>query len=241
MTVPLSAGSNGASGTINVLIVAANAVTRSCIAAALDGVVEGLIHATHDLDSCFGTRAPDVVIFPSAEPQASALLADLKGVGSRWPHAALIVLADLNGFEPLLRVLAAGAQVVLPTSAEGEAIALAIRLIRHGLAVVPGELIASAGRYPSSSSATVTANSAHLRRAGGGAAVLTQRQRQVLQLLAQGLSNKAIAARLEISESTVKVHIRAIMAQSGVTSRTQIVAHLLAGENGSSILRRDLT
>ena len=50
----------------------------------------------------------------------------------------------------------------------------------------------------------------------------------VIGVLATGLSNKAIARRLGISESTVKVHIRAIMAATGVSNRTQLVARFLA-------------
>ncbi len=56
---------------------------------------------------------------------------------------------------------------------------------------------------------------------------LTVRQRDVLRLLSVGLSNKAIAKELLISESTVKVHIRAIMEQTGVHNRTQIITHFM--------------
>lgn len=62
---------------------------------------------------------------------------------------------------------------------------------------------------------------------GGGGGVgpaeigLTERQAQVLALLAQGLSNREIAARLELSEGTVKIHVTAILKALGVASRTQ--------------------
>ena len=52
---------------------------------------------------------------------------------------------------------------------------------------------------------------------------LTGRERQVLQLTAQGLANKQIAAELEISENTVKFHLSALYAKLGVTSRTEAV------------------
>ena len=61
----------------------------------------------------------------------------------------------------------------------------------------------------------------------GGAGVspaeigLTERQAQVLALLARGLSNREIAARLELSEGTVKIHVTAILKALGVASRTQ--------------------
>jgi DNA-binding NarL/FixJ family response regulator len=52
---------------------------------------------------------------------------------------------------------------------------------------------------------------------------LTERERQVLQLTAQGLANKQIAAALEISENTVKFHLSSLYAKLGVTSRTEAV------------------
>ena len=52
---------------------------------------------------------------------------------------------------------------------------------------------------------------------------LTERERQVLQLTAQGLANKQIAATLEISENTVKFHLSSLYAKLGVTSRTEAV------------------
>jgi DNA-binding NarL/FixJ family response regulator len=58
---------------------------------------------------------------------------------------------------------------------------------------------------------------------------LTPRQQEVVAILAKGLSNKAIASQLGISESTVKVHVRAIMSAVGVRNRTQFVARFFAG------------
>ena len=52
---------------------------------------------------------------------------------------------------------------------------------------------------------------------------LTPRELEVLQLLAEGLANKAIALQLDISEHTVKFHVNAILAKLGVQSRTQAV------------------
>jgi DNA-binding NarL/FixJ family response regulator len=53
--------------------------------------------------------------------------------------------------------------------------------------------------------------------------LLTERERQVLQLTAEGLANKQIAASLEISENTVKFHLSSLYAKLGVTSRTEAV------------------
>jgi DNA-binding NarL/FixJ family response regulator len=55
----------------------------------------------------------------------------------------------------------------------------------------------------------------------GGAGQLSVREREVLALVAEGLPNKLIARRLEISEKTVKAHLTSVFAQLGVTDRTQ--------------------
>jgi DNA-binding NarL/FixJ family response regulator len=61
---------------------------------------------------------------------------------------------------------------------------------------------------------------------------LTDRERQVLALVSQGLANKAIARRLGVSEKTVKSHLTTVFARIGVTDRTQ--AALWAVRNGVS-------
>lgn len=53
---------------------------------------------------------------------------------------------------------------------------------------------------------------------------LTPREREVVQLLAEGLPNKAIADRLQITEHTVKYHVAAILAKLGAQTRTEAVA-----------------
>ncbi|MEM7603474.1 MAG: response regulator transcription factor [Verrucomicrobiota bacterium] len=81
-----------------------------------------------------------------------------------------------------------------------------------------------------------TGEDSHQRTGGGTEGVnlpaLTQRQRQILDLLAQGHSNKEIAYRLNMREATIRVHMSNLFKRLGVTSRTQ--AALLARGHGSS-------
>jgi DNA-binding NarL/FixJ family response regulator len=65
---------------------------------------------------------------------------------------------------------------------------------------------------------------------GTGLAALTEQERNVLALLAQGLSNREIGARLHISERTVRSHMTGVLAKLGLTSRTQ--AALYAAREG---------
>lgn len=104
---------------------------------------------------------------------------------------------------------AAGARGLLPREAEAEAIAAAVLAAASGLAVI----------HP----AYITALALVNPRAEAEIEPLTAREREVLQLLAEGLPNKIIAARLKITDHTVKFHVNAIMTKLGVQSRTEAV------------------
>lgn len=104
----------------------------------------------------------------------------------------------------------------LPRNAATEEIIAAVGAVGAGLTTLDRDLAAEA--------------LAGLERAGAETAVaaeqeetLTAREREVLQLLAQGIPNKQIAQRLSISEHTVKFHVSAIMMKLGAASRTEAV------------------
>ena len=95
---------------------------------------------------------------------------------------------------------------------DAELLAAAVSALDQGLVVVDPAL--AAALFPNNSaSPTAPAES------------LTPREMEVLQLLAEGLPNKIIAARLSVTDHTVKFHVNAIMSKLGVQSRTEAVVH----------------
>ena len=115
--------------------------------------------------------------------------------------------------------LSAGARGLLTRETTGEALAAAVHAVRAGLVVVD----------PTLASALIPA-----RERAPLAEDLTAREQEVLQQLSLGLSNKEIAAKLHISDHTVKFHVNAILSKLGVTSRTEAV--VAAARRGLVIL-----
>lgn len=97
---------------------------------------------------------------------------------------------------------------LLPADFSIEEIALAAKLVRPGFSMVPSAVLAS-GATDEFADATTDE------------APLTEREDSVLNLIAEGAGNKMIARRLNISDSTVRVHVRSIMKKLGVQNRTQ--------------------
>jgi two-component system nitrate/nitrite response regulator NarL len=128
-------------------------------------------------------------------------------------------LALVRDEEAALDVLRAGALGVLLRSADGERLLLALRAVANGIAVFEPALLRAllVGRV-----------------APGDTLSLTPRETEVLNLLAEGLSNKLIADRLKISDHTAKFHVNAILNKLGAETRTEAV--VLAARRGLLML-----
>jgi DNA-binding NarL/FixJ family response regulator len=146
-----------------------------------------------------------------ADAPSREQLADWRG------KVAVIVLLD-GGDDPEagLDALNAGAWAILPRSAGREEIAVAIKAVTSGLAVLPHELLPTLLDGASLADDLVNRND-------GSHARLTPRELEVLTAMADGASNKAIARRLGISFHTAKFHVAAILAKLNADSRTEAV------------------
>jgi len=125
------------------------------------------------------------------------------------------VVAAIGDATQLGPALAAGARGVVLRDQVGPGIASALAAVRSGLTVIDTALAPSL--MPS------TPRAAEPGKRKGGIGDLTDRERQVVALLAEGLSNKLIADRLGISDHTAKFHVNGVMAKLGASTRTEAV------------------
>jgi two-component system, NarL family, nitrate/nitrite response regulator NarL len=159
--------------------------------------------------------------------QADVLVVDV----SQNPVKALAELKQLSIKRPILALvspgqeaaaLEAGAQGAISKDSKPKAVAAAVEALHQGLAVFDlghGRASAAAGR-PASPPEAEAPLAVVLRHAED---VLTPRESEVLALLAEGLSNKEIAVRLEISEHTAKFHVNSILQKMGAQKRVEAV------------------
>jgi DNA-binding NarL/FixJ family response regulator len=128
------------------------------------------------------------------------------------PVPAVAIVGDQAQVAP---ALAAGARGVVLRDQVGPGIHAALTAVRSGLTVMDANL----------AEALVPAQPA--RTNGKGRGELTERERQVVQLLSEGLSNKLIADRLGISDHTAKFHVNGVMMKLGASTRTEAVVEAM--------------
>ncbi|MGK2951379.1 MAG: response regulator [Thiobacillus sp.] len=133
---------------------------------------------------------------------------------SRFPDIPLVVLSASESPHDIHSALEAGALGYIPKATAADAMLAALRKVLAGDIHMP---TCQCGCHHDTH-ATVPTHFAALQHSG-----LTARQLDVARLLAQGFANKAIGGMLEMSESTVKVHIAAIFRAFKVTNRTEAV------------------
>lgn len=184
------------------LVVSADPLVRSGLAALVAAGAElslageaGPREATRVAEA----RRPDVVLWDVGETLRRGVV---------WEGLAPPVIALAADGEQAGEALRAGARAILPRGASHQLLARAAAAVASGLLAFDPALTGPFLRPP---------------EPAGEAEPLTPREREVLALLAEGLANKAIAARLGISEHTAKFHVNAILAKLGVDSRAEAI------------------
>ena len=203
---------------IRVFIVAASPLARSGLQQLLASPEIEIVGSAVDLDSASGLLSepeaePDVIVV-DASRDSGAVVATLSGgpsdIGADIP---IVVLesADNGAGSDLLRQ---GARAVLPATVSPAEMIAALRAVTSGLIVLHPLTIAALPHAAINTSRTTEEL----------VEPLTKREKEVLQMLAAGLGNKEIAAKLNISDHTAKFHVGSILGKLGVSTRAEAVA-----------------
>jgi DNA-binding NarL/FixJ family response regulator len=167
--------------------------------------------------------APDVVLMDIRMPGIGGIEAT-QHITATHPDMRVLVLTTFDLDEYVYDALRAGASGFLLKDASSEQLAEAVRVVAAGEAllapVITRKLIAEFSRLDGKPRAPLR------ERAGD----LTERETEVLALIAQGLSNAEIARHLFVAEQTVKTHVGRILVKLGLRDRTQ--AAVFAYESG---------
>ncbi|WP_328187985.1 response regulator transcription factor [Marinobacter sp. OP 3.4] len=172
------------------------------------------------LDIVARSPAPDLVLLDLNLPGVLGL-DGLASIRDALPDTPLVIISAEEDKQLVLRAVNAGAVGYIPKSSPRERMRQALRQVLEGNIYLPPDIIRGSPSSATSAGSGPPLSDATLER-------LTDRQRRVLERMALGESNKQIAWALNITETTVKAHVSAILGKLGVTNRVQAV--LVAGE-----------
>ena len=172
---------------------------------------------------------PDVIVMDVRMPRMDGIEATRQLVGPEPGGPRILILTTFDLDEYVYDALRAGASGFLLKDVTAERLFDAVRVIAAGDALlaptVTRRLISEFALQHRTAGAPPTALSS-----------LTGREREVLRLMAEGLSNLEIAARLVVTEETVKTHVSRVLSKLGVRDRTQAV--VAAYESGLVVARQ---
>ncbi len=205
--------------TIRVLVVDDHTVVRDGLSAMLEhqeditvvGEAENGVAGVEQADRL----VPDVVLMDLRMPELDGVGA-MRRIREDHPEVNFLVLTTFDTDEYIYDAIEAGAKGFLLKDASREDLFKAVRAVARGESLIePGIAARVLNRF------------AQLSRESAPQELLSERERQVLDLLAKGSANKEIAASLSLSESTIKTHVANIFQKLEVNDRTSAVTQAL--------------
>ena len=206
---------------IKVIIAAESALARRGVEQLLRGPgveIVASIASFSALDAEAEQPGTADLIIATAEPAHFATWLQKLAEADLFRDLPVVLLAEILDPQTTARAVRMGARAVLPPELPRSQLVAALEAVSRGLVVaMPAEAETIIAASQTSGSQTTNDVEELLEP-------LTRREHEVLRLLALGLANKGIAARLNISEHTVKFHVAAILGKLGAASRTEAVA-----------------
>ncbi len=204
--------------TIRVLIVDDHFITRKGIQGLLhqvDGIeVVGEAENGREGIDMAKSLEPDVILMDLAMPEMGGVEA-IGEILAQRPETAVVVLSGSNLEGEVLVAVRAGALGYLTKTASQDEVTEVIRQVHRGEPALPKEIHRKLLGHTLPHSRSIVAES------------LTEREHQVLSLVAHGLENPVISQRLKVSEATVRTHLRNILSKLGLTNRVELVLYAL--------------
>ncbi|HEY9643677.1 MAG TPA: response regulator transcription factor [Coleofasciculaceae cyanobacterium] len=193
------------SSAIRVLIVDDHAIVQQGLAAIIDEEADMTVigHAKDGIEAIefFRQTPPDVTLMDLRMPRMGGVEA-ITAICAEFTTARIIVVTTYDGDEDIYRGLRAGSKGYLLKDCKPSELRTAIRAVYKGQQYIPPHVGAKLAQRMTNPE-------------------LTDRELEVLQLVAQGMSNLEISAALNITESTVKSNINRILSKLGAKDRTQ--------------------
>ena len=201
---------------IRVFVIAASPLARAALQNRLKAPSVKIVGSAAAIDTLgveFSDAQADVLLVDSAGESPAATI-ELLADSDLAADIPIVVLTESAAPMVSSQALQAGIRAVLPSDLSADQLAAVLQAAAAGLVVLhPTEI-------PGAFAPTAPASQSFAELPEP----LTRREREVLQMLAAGLANKEIAARLNISDHTAKFHVAAILGKLGAATRTEAVA-----------------
>jgi DNA-binding NarL/FixJ family response regulator len=231
-TDPAATAASAAPASVRVLLVDDQALVRAGIRVILESE-DGIEVVGEAADGEQGVRlaaalAPDVICMDVQMPRVDGLEATRRIVADPSIRAGVLMLTTFDREDYLFTALDAGASGFVLKSASPESLVEAVHVIARGDALLSPDVTRRViERFGRGSGAThddaAPAAPASTVPTDPRVATLTDRELEVLRLLAEGLANAEIAERLYLGEATVKTHVSRLLLKLGVRDRVQAV------------------
>ena len=174
---------------------------------------------------------PDVILMDIRMPRMDGIAAT-RALKERWPDLHIVILTTFDDIELIHAGLHAGALGYSLKDITAEQLAMTVRTAAHGqvllqpdiaskvFSALPTSSVNTSSSLPKTASSTPSSDYIDATML---VEQLTEREREILALIAQGASNRQVAERLYVTEGTIKNHMSSILGKLGVRDRTQAV------------------